>query len=258
VQGDLQAHGWSGPYRLLADAEQRTLLAECLRIRDRFSMPTNSRSHDQHTGFLARRWFKSMHVFSAPLLSLVRRPEIVSRITPILGPDVIAWGCTLIQRSPGQTHRWHVDVEHLAWKGATVFVGLQNSRHAGLKFMNGSHMQDLVPQVDRIQSDLEALRVAQLRDRASTISEPMIDDGSFVLFDGRVWHSSHNQSPADRYSVIIQYATASARVRIPMNWDPPISWHANPPTCALVAGEGTEALVPLTEEPIPFDLAELH
>ena len=243
--------GWSGPHRLMPAAEARLLgafTAECLpRVSDPSSW--SGRTPD----FRARPWFKSLHAHAPAFHDLARHPALVAAVTGTLGPDVIAWGVSAMRKGPGDVHPWHVDIKHIAWRGVSVFLGLSGTvpDRSGLKFIGGSHrLQGFV--CDPALDDAGALALARTVDPECSLDYPPLADGEFLLFDGPVWHASHNSGDTTRIAAILQYAAPSARVRIPLEFRTPVTWHAERPPCVLVAGTDRFGINRLIGSPPPL------
>ncbi len=228
--------GWSGPHRLLHAGEARKLGALALACLPRVADPSSWESVAPDFG--QRPWFKSLHAHVPAFHALARHPVLVDAVTPLLGPDVIAWGVSAMLKRPGDTHPWHADIEHTAWRGVSVFLGLSGTVPgcSGLKFIGGSQRLGSAPDPGRPLDDAQALAAAQALAPDCTLDYPPVGDGEYVLFDGPVWHASHNTGDRDRVALILQYCAPSARVRTPLRFNSPVVWHADPPPCVLVAG----------------------
>jgi ectoine hydroxylase-related dioxygenase (phytanoyl-CoA dioxygenase family) len=232
----LEANGWSAAEPLLSLKEAQSLIDSALSIQNRLSRPRDWQTANGEPNFAERPWFKSLHAISSAWFDLGSHPTIVARLRSILGDNILLWGAALIVRAPGQDHRWHVDVEHLAWPGASVFVGLSGVQAglSGLKFVSGSHRIGQAPL--RTDSDDSVLYDARSHDPACVLDYPAIADGEFLLFSGAIWHGSFNRTDRVRYGALLQYTAPSARTAIPLSWHPPITWSRHAPPCALVAG----------------------
>ncbi len=227
--------GWSGPHRLMPAADARalgTLAAACL--------PQVSDPSSWFGGtpdFKVRPWYKSLHAHVSAFHDLACHPALVAAVTGVLGADVIAWGVSAMRKGPGDKHPWHVDIEHAAWRGVSVVLGLAGTvpGQSGLKFIGGSHRLRGF-ECDPALDDAEALALARTGDPQCSLDYPALEDGEFLLFDGPVWHASHNTGDGTRIAAILQYAAPSARVRIPLDFRSPVTWQAEGPPCVLVAG----------------------
>ena len=112
----------------------------------------------------------------------------------------------------------------------------------------------------QVTSDMVAAW-AREHDRAATSLQPEMTDGQAIIFDGRLWHGSHNTGPAKRSALILQYAAAGTPVVFPDldkldRW--PFCFSAERPSSLLVAGKGVEsASMPrpagFSEKPLPID-----
>jgi Phytanoyl-CoA dioxygenase (PhyH) len=229
--------GWVGNYPLLT----RDGIAELFRSRRRGARHFLRKELERHSQddliFDRRPWFKSMHAYLPAYCRLALHPAIVARVASILGPDVIAWGVATSTRRPGQRHRWHVDVEHRRWPGVSVFIALRNvARGSSLKVISGSHRVDNPPGPSGLTSDEQVLAACRKSRPASELVTVELREGEFFIFDGRLWHGSHNRTLRTRTALIAQYARPDAEIAIPLNYDEPIRWHSHRPPCILVRG----------------------
>jgi len=230
--------GWVGNFPLVNAAEASSIASRRESQIARFSYPDNRGLQGGPGAFERRPWFKSMHAYLPDYFALASHPAIVGRVASILGPDLIAWGVTTILMQPGQVHRWHVDLEHTHWEGVSAFIGLQgNMTQTNLKVVTRSQRMGALPQHLGIHSDADALAACRRGDPAAALEVMDVEVGEFSLFDGRLWHGSHNTGEVPRIAMIAQYARPDARIRIPLNWDEPIRWHPDPPPCVLVRGQ---------------------
>lgn len=230
--------GWVGTYPLF-DAAGVDRLS---RLRDptlaHITLPGQMTQAMNPQAFERRPWFKSMHALVPEYHDAACHPAIVRRVASILGPDVIAWGLTLTRSPPGGVHRWHVDVEHLRWPGVSVYIGLVNSDlDSALQVLTGSHLMPEKPQAYGVNDDAGALAAVQPTVPAAEALRIPVEPGEFFLFDGRLWHGSHNTGANVRLAMIIHYSRPDVRVQIPLNFDDPIHWHESRPPCVLVCGE---------------------
>jgi hypothetical protein len=225
-------NGWVGPFPLLN--REGVEKASALRYSNegRFRTPGNSRF-----SFLLKPWFKSMHVKIPEYREIACRPFIVEKIASLLGNNLIAWGTTTTRRSPGQRHRWHVDVEHHQWKGVSVFLGLKGtSKLTSLSLITGSQNLGVMPQSLNIDDDDSVLAYCRQTIPEAELVTPDVKEGEFFLFDGPVWHASENKSEGERIALILQYSTPEYEIKMPKNWNHPVQWHPSRPPVVLVKG----------------------
>jgi len=202
--------GFSAPFRLLTTRECRVL---CRHLEsDRTPPPA-----DWHKGHAVTDW---------PLYRLATNPKLLSLLTPILGEDIVLWGCSVVRRRPGEDHPWHVDIESSWAKGryATVWMVLENGhRNAGLQLIAGSHL--LKESVQEVQREMgfnrgeaaaaTVLDWARARNPEAWLAEPQVNDGEAIVFDHALWHGSRNGRPrGTRSAILLQYAAADSPVRI--------------------------------------------
>ncbi|MET0241517.1 MAG: SDR family NAD(P)-dependent oxidoreductase [Sphingobium sp.] len=191
-----------------------------------------------------RHWYKSTHFLIPEVGKLGKLPQIVDRMQSILGNDLLLWSCQIMNKK-AQSHRWHEDVEHVEWTGATVWMGIDNVGPGNtMKVIPGSHLYGISPQelavkdgadLSSDESILAALR--KTRPEAEIVTIEMKPGWAFI-FAGRAWHASHDVTDKVRSAVIFQYCAPSERVRIPMTYEPPhVTFHPAQPWVMRVAGE---------------------
>ena len=187
--------------------------------------------------FLARHLLSAPHqrpVWHKPLAAedpLVYRvassPELLRILRDLIGDDIVLWGGSIISKQPGEIHPWHCDIESCGPAGGfvSVWIGLLNThKENSLLFVRGSHtygavLQELSArnQVSRNEmTDDIVLRLANSQRPGAEIVQPEVNDGEAMIFDGRIWHGSHNpMSGTPRVSLLLQYARANIAVKVP-------------------------------------------
>ena len=191
-----------------------------------------------------RYWYKSAHLLIPEAEELALRPAVLDRMRSILGPDLLLWGGQLVAKRDGEHHRWHEDIEHVAWSGATAWIGLTNvARDSTMKIIPGSHRFGVTPQElaqrhgGSLQSDDDTLRLARELDPTAHVVALDLRPGEFFIFSGRTWHASKNSSGHKRVAMIFQFCPSSARARIPCSDEIPTPWYPSQPWVLLAAGE---------------------
>lgn len=210
-------------------------------------------------------WLKGNAASSHFMYSIATRPNLIASLIPLLGENIILWGASVIRRVPGQIHYWHSDAESCDARGGfvSIWIGLENtSDESSLQVIPGSHEYGLpiqeaavTMQQDRhIESGL-ALDLARRHDPKAELRQPPAGDGEGIIFDGRLWHGSHNTQPKHiRRALLFQYATGDARVRIPdlqtTGWPIPMLEEPLPPVIA-VSGQASESTNHVVQPPNP-------
>ncbi|MEX1180757.1 MAG: cupin domain-containing protein [Cucumibacter sp.] len=202
-------------------------------------------------------WAKGRAASDPAFWAVASHENLLAPLRQLLGPDIVLWGACLVVRGPGQVHRWHTDVESADPAGgfASVWIGLENvNAGTGLDFIAGSHrvgksIQQLVAESGAGWSDAEVLALATERVAGARLAHPAIADGEAFIFDGRLWHGSRHSGGAARTALLLQYAAAGRRARIPSRgykW--PFAYRIlRRPPCILVCGvapAGVNRLVP--------------
>ena len=231
--------GFLGPIRLLEPQQCRALLAHL----------TGPRRPAPAV------WPKGGAVTDWPLSRIGADPQLLRLLTPLLGDDVILWGTKLVIRKPGQIHTWHADEETSASEGqfVTVWIALGNvSGDSGLRLIAGSHLCG--PTLEQFQSESgvsreetsteTALAWARGDNPGARLVEPELGDGEAILFDGRMWHGSHNRSTQTRAALVLHFAAVDSPVRIP-------STAAQRPPAIVVQGKARPGANWLVPPPMP-------
>lgn len=155
------------------------------------------------------------------LAELAANPFILDHVEPLIGPDILIWGCELFIKEPhtdkivswhqGMTSYWGLgeeangDTEHLvsAWlvlSPATVQSGC-------MRFVAGSHGQDIVEHVDTFSENNLLSRGQEV---AVEVDESEATD--VVLHPGRMFHASGpNASDDRRTGLVVRYVTPDVR-----------------------------------------------
>lgn len=193
-------------------------------------------------------FYKSAHALIPEISGLGSSTEIVERIKSILGEDLILWSSELITQKPGKKHRWHEDIEHTHWEGATAWLALANATKGVMKVITGSHKFGTAPQDIKVdlQNDETVLKEARKISKTAKIVSLDIKPGEFFIFAGRTWHATANDSELDRTAMIFQYAPAREKIRIPLNFENPVKWDSRQPPVQLVSGKAPHTLNHLT------------
>lgn len=202
-------------------------------------------------------WPKGHAATSRAYYEFAMHWPLVEMVKAVLGPDVVLWGASLIHRRPGEVHVWHSDMESSMPEGrtASLWIGLEGTTaESSLKVLPSSHrlgvtLQEVAaragvarPEVtDKLVDAWGAERGLQTR----TTLVPM-KDGDVLLFDGRLWHGSHNLSAdLNRTALLLQYAEAGTQIRqvdfSSGHWPYGFIEHPLPP-CVVVSGRGGEGV----------------
>src|SRR4051794_28238187 len=171
-------------------------------------------------------WHKGSAVTDWLLYRIAGSPHLLALLTPLLGEDILLWGCSVVERRPGEVHPWHVDIETSNPNGRYVsaWIGLENTRNSALQLIAGSHaLGKTIQQVQREQGYRRGeattdtvLSWAREGNPEARLVEPELGNGEAVLFDGSLWHASDRcQAGADRTALLLQFAAADSAVHIP-------------------------------------------
>jgi hypothetical protein len=192
-------------------------------------------------------WYKSTHEKSKRVSELAKNPEILEVVKKFIGDDILLWGSHFIHQKPGGVHSWHADVEHMNWDGVTVWVGLKNlSPRSSVSVMSYTHELSSTPpsysdNISIEESSAKVLEAAKELDSRCELKTFCLDVGDFIVWSGRAWHATRNESNLIRHSIILQYCRPNANVRIPMTYSyPNTQWSAVKPPCLPINGNFLE------------------
>ena len=218
-------------------------------------------THARQTNRSPTAYSKDRAVNDRFLYDLGMRPTLRSLVTSCLGENVILWGAELIERKPGQSHPWHTDIESSAPDGGfvSIWIGLENTiRESALQVITRSHLVGKSVQQVRQEkgvsretaSSEQVLAWAREVEPEAEFVQPDMSDGEALIFDGRLWHGSHNSRPSGaRVALLLQYADASMPIRLrdPEHFEWPFQYLELRPPVFLVAGRcsaDTNQIVP--------------
>lgn len=236
---DYQNRGYAGPFPLFSEQGISDVLREWDRTQD--VLP----------------WYKGHHVYKGPIGDALRSDAVVGRVASILGDDVLLWGSQVIAKRGGEKHRWHVDVETMEWTSVNFWAALRNvSEQATVLLLPGTQRLPMSPQAlertERLDiTDTDAVRrAAKARGVDTEVVVVDIPPGTFVLFDGHLWHGSVNDTRKLRSALLAQFSPTTQRPRIPRTYVPPIEWDPEPAPCLLVRGEDCSGGANLYVDPV--------
>ncbi|MCH2170269.1 phytanoyl-CoA dioxygenase family protein [Myxococcota bacterium] len=259
-----EREGWVGPFPLLGTEDARALepeLARHFQASRGYFYPADVREGDCY--YEDSLWFQSLHTMSAALASIGRRPELLDRIEQLLGKDLIQWAGIRFEQNPHERLLWHTDTEYDHWGGVSTWMGIQNvTPETALKILPGSHRFPASPEdiqhkygldLTRMLDDDEMLselqRILPDLDNEPRVLRVPVHDGEFVIFDGKLWHASHNPSDCERVAMGMRYSSPDQRIRIPLTYLPPLIFDPTRPPCLLVRGEDRFGVNRIVEAP---------
>ncbi len=173
-------------------------------------------------------WYKGLAAADPKVRQVGLLPSIVDTVRELIGPDIVLWGANVIRRKPGQAHPWHCDMESHHREGGfvTVWLGLENvTTQTSPIFISRTHLNPKPVQQVRAENGVErsalndeaALALARQSDPACQLATPIVSNGQAILFDGRLWHATHNtQRRRTRLALLLQYCRAELEVRLPV------------------------------------------
>jgi ectoine hydroxylase-related dioxygenase (phytanoyl-CoA dioxygenase family) len=163
---------------------------------------------------------------------------IIDKIKPILGENILLWSYKLICQEPKKYHRWHVDVEHYKWPGVTVWFALKNlNDKTSISLITHSHQLEITPQELGTNCTDKILEIAQKRNSDCELKTLFLQPLEFIVWNGKLWHSTKNESSVERYSIVLQYCSTKEKPMYPLTYNIPNTlWRPDKVKCILVSG----------------------
>lgn len=153
--------------------------------------------------------------------NLIRKPSLVAAATQILGPDLMVWSAGLFVKEANTPHfvTWHQDLTYWGLDDAkelTAWVALSpaTTQSGCMRFVPGSHRENIVPHVDSFAKDNLLSRGQEI---AVDVNEDdavnvVLHTGQASLHHGHLFHSSGPNTTADRrIGVAIRYMPPSMK-----------------------------------------------
>jgi len=208
-----------------------------------------------------KEWTKGYAATHTSFYNAAADSRLINLVKPLIGPDVILWGARTVTKKVGDVHAFHTDIEASSPTGrfASIWIGLNNTgAQSGLKFVRGSHRFGKAVQQLENETGLQDVGDETILDWARQFTpdpelvQPDVADGLALVFDGRVWHGSHNVTGTfARTALLLQYASADQPVFIPEGFDawPPAFDQRRRPPVIVVAGASTPGVNRVVDPP---------
>ena len=221
-----ETEGYLGPFKLFTEDQCNEILNEKFIPRAFYT------------------WNKSIHEKSEHVVKTSANPLIKDKLNALLGGEILLWASQFIKQKPGQELEWHLDVEYGSWSGVTLWLGLKNlNNKTSVSLITHSHLLDTAPRELRNKNklshynDTEIQKKKKKLDSRCELKKFNLNIGEFIIWSGRVWHTTSNQSDKSRESIIFQYSTPKNITKIPANFDYPNTlWKKTKPPCVLIFG----------------------
>ncbi|UPT38524.1 phytanoyl-CoA dioxygenase family protein [Pseudomonas amygdali] len=239
-----EQRGFLAPFDLLSAEQCLQIMSEYTRACASFPEispdtqvdPATVASYWEEVG-RSKIWFKSAHTIIPSVAEVAAHPELLNKVSRLLGPQFVLWGAQIIRKRPGEVHQFHTDIETRYWNSVNVWLGLENCGSlSSIMMISHSHTLDgaIPPQSagrfsEGAVDSATVLRRAQALGAMCELVRPALSDGQAFIFNGAAWHGSENSSDANRTALLLQYSVADECIRMPMNFTPPIHWHPCPP-----------------------------
>ncbi len=158
----------------------------------------------------------SAHLATDLPLRLARDPRVLDAVEGILGPDILLWSCEYFikeARSP-KIVSWHQDLTYWGMDGSdhevTAWIAISPATRASgcMKFVPGSHAQQIVPHSDTFAADNLLSRgqeiAVEVDESAAVHAE--LQPGQMSLHHGRLFHGSGPNTTGDRrIALVLRY-----------------------------------------------------
>jgi len=192
---------------------------------------------------------RNQHLFSRSLCDLAAEEGLVSRLSSILGPDILLWLGHVAPRWPDeQGQEWHIDADNRFIRGVHVSIALSdNSLENGcLQLIPGSHHHRAsltaagrAGLIDRKRSS----SVVAYADRVAPHSAPhrvvpmALRRGQYFLMADGMWHFvDRNGSREWRTNIIVRYSRTDIAC-MDYGYDESVIQPSAALSCILVSGK---------------------
>ena len=154
---------------------------------------------------------------------ITRNPVLIAAVSEILGPDLLVWGGGLFIKEPNTNKivSWHQDLTYWGLDNAdkvTAWVALSPATPASgcMRFVPGSHKQQIVPHVDTFADNNLLTRGQEIAVEVN--EEDAVDielkTGQASLHHGHLFHASGPNTTNDRrIGMAIRYIKPSMKQR---------------------------------------------
>src|SRR4051812_10311177 len=172
-------------------------------------------------------WEKGRAATDRFLFDLAIDAGLLGLLRPLLAENFVLWGTNILVRKPGDVHPWHSDIESSSpdHRFVSVWIGIDHtSRESGLQLISRSHLfgktfQEVAHEHGFGRGEVTNETIAEWarqRDPAAEFVQPDLQNGDAIIFDGRLWHGSHNtRAHGSRIALLFQYAAPECPVRMP-------------------------------------------
>ena len=154
---------------------------------------------------------------------LIRHPKMIAAASSVLGPDLMVWGSGLFIKEANTPNfvSWHQDLTYWGLDQAdelTLWVALSPAtvESGCMRFVAGSHRQNIVPHSDTFANDNLLTRGQEISvevDEADA-TDVVLRPGQASLHHGHLFHSSGpNRTDDRRIGAAIRYIAPSMRAR---------------------------------------------
>ena len=128
---------------------------------------------------------------------IVRVPALLDAVAALLGPDLLLWSCSFVDKAPRSAGRytWHQDATYWGLTpplGVTVWLALGDvgPENGGLSFVPGVHRGGQLPHSDTFAADVllpRGQRIDALPDADKAVAAPPVEaEAALVLAPGEL------------------------------------------------------------------------
>ena len=172
-------------------------------------------------GVVHGKWRYKSHLVFPWISSIMRLPQVLDLVEPILGADLMVWTSHLYPKEPGDGRfiSWHQDSAHWGLDSdqiVTLWIALTpvNKENGCMRMLRGTHRSGIVAHEDTWDPD-------NILTRGQTITNGIDENlaisvelaaGECSLHHVNMFHASHpNASNARRVGLALRYITPQAR-----------------------------------------------
>jgi len=185
------------------------------------------------------------HTAVKAMADLAAHPVFMRKLAALVSNNILLWGSQIIEQQPGKKKRFHVDAEYAAINGLAIWLAVKNVVPQNTFYLiTKSHLIDKSPQELQklqgisLQDADEVLAAAKQFNPECELIKVDIQDGQFLIFDGKLWHGAANNTNEARLAMNFRYTTPDQFVRISKDGElPDVQWLKKRPRCVVVSGQ---------------------
>lgn len=230
--------GFLGPYTLRTPTEMASIREHI----ERDVLPVR--------GPNAKNALQSRHLDDRAIHDLISDPEVLRRLRPLVGDDILVWATYFFNKEPGGTEiPWHQDANYWPIEppiNISIWMAVDEvtAENSCVQIIPGSH-RTVLPHVPAREGMAFRQEADPDRINAETAIDMELAPGQYFIFNERLLHHSHaNRSSRRRLGLSARYTVPFVEI---LDQDAPPLFPGH--HCVVVSGEDRLGLNRVTTPP---------